>query len=254
MFTNMNKGEDLSESSVSGFETAKEIMDNSFRIYEKIEEAKRMFLEAVCDENVAKSGKNNFQNFKYFELGDIVPTALGIFDELHLATKYTLTSVEASMIVFDLDNKTKTRYTCPVELYDQNQTSQNINQKTQTIGSIQTYTRRYLYMQILDIVDPDTIDSKNNKLSKKISKSSRKTGNDIHNTTHKAYDKIQFANSNKTDHKLIKLSREVAENMTGKGIILNQENLKNFILDLFQKKKLTLDEYNGLLGLSEQMR
>ena len=56
---------------------------NEKNIYGKIMEARLKFLES----NPKKSGRNSFQNFSYYELDDIVPSATRICNELQLYTE-----------------------------------------------------------------------------------------------------------------------------------------------------------------------
>lgn len=121
-------------------------------IYEKLLKARVMFLEA----NIKKSGKNYHIGYSYFELKDIVPTATKIFDELGMVaiTSYDDESAKMTIINTEKPDETVEFYT-PVKYAPVTKSSNEV----QSLGSTQTYLRRYLYMTALDIIEDDTIDS-----------------------------------------------------------------------------------------------
>ena len=121
-------------------------------IYEKILKAREQFLQA----KVKKSGKNKFQNFEYFELGDIVPTIITICSELQILPIFNITASSAALKVVDVENPEEmVTFTSLIPELG----TENVNMAIQNIGKIQTYQRRYLYMQFLDIVEQDTVDA-----------------------------------------------------------------------------------------------
>ena len=69
-------------------------------VYQKLLTARAKFLEA----NVEKTGKNMHLSFKYFELEDIVPTAIRIFNEVGLIPVVNFTADVATMNIINTDN------------------------------------------------------------------------------------------------------------------------------------------------------
>ena len=57
---------------------------------------------------------------------------------------------------YDLENKEETEFCMPGKEYPN---EGNINNQLQNLGKIQTYIRRYLYMQFLDITENDVVDA-----------------------------------------------------------------------------------------------
>lgn len=176
-------------------------------LWKKIKEAKKMFRAA----NVKKTGYNHFQKFSYYELRDIVPVAAEIFDKVGVEIHYTLTDHLATMDVKDIDTMAETTYTCPTSTY-----SGTTNQQIQGVGSVQTYTRRYLYQQVLDIVECDTVDN-------------------------------QDKDKTPTHEEIIELSRKIAEEMEEKQISLAPERVKKYIQQMKNDKRITSAEYTALL-------
>ena len=127
-------------------------------LYQKLLKARAMFLEA----DVKKSGKHMKLTFKYFELDDIVPTAIRVFGEVGLIPVVNFTADTATMTIIDTDNpEDSVSFTAP---FNQGEpiVSNAGNQVTSTIqalGASITYMRRYLYMIALDICESDGIDS-----------------------------------------------------------------------------------------------
>lgn len=99
-----------------------------------------------------KSGFNKFQNFKYFVLKDILPTVNEIFNKNGLYSQYNLTKDYAELIITDSSTGDYLTYRIPVQKLD--------NPTMQNIGAINTYSKRYLYMNALEIEeDEDELDS-----------------------------------------------------------------------------------------------
>lgn len=111
-----------------------------------------------------KSGFNKFQNFKYFVLKDILPTVNEIFNKNGLYSQYNLTKDYAELIITDSSTGDYLTYRIPVQKLD--------NPTMQNIGAINTYSKRYLYMNALEIEeDEDELDSQD--LDKPVKKESK---------------------------------------------------------------------------------
>lgn len=142
-------------------------------IYEKIQKVKY----ELSTRELKKSGENKFSGFKYYELGDFMPSVVELCDKYGLCTKIDFNDNEASLWIIDtsIDNAIKTndgridfmaiKYSSPMrelELKGAN--------AIQTLGGIQTYLRRYLYMNAFDIVEADMFDSAEFEKKKKAKK------------------------------------------------------------------------------------
>lgn len=121
-------------------------------IYEKLIKARAKFLEA----GVQKSGKNYGIGYKYFELKDIVPVATKIFAELGMVAIVSYSEATADMMLFNTEKPGEfVMFSSPMRYAPVSKGSNEI----QSLGSTQTYLRRYLYMTALDIIEDDTVDS-----------------------------------------------------------------------------------------------
>ena len=127
-------------------------------VYQKLLTARAKFLEA----NVEKTGKNMHLSFKYFELEDIVPTAIRIFNEVGLIPVVNFTADVATMNIINTDNPEESvPFVAPfnqIAPIVSNAGKQATNEM-QALGSSITYMRRYLYMIALDICESDSIDA-----------------------------------------------------------------------------------------------
>ena len=128
-------------------------------VYQKLLEARVLFME----EDVKKSGKNMKMAYKYFELQDIVPVALPIFQKVGLLPVTTFENEVATMTLINVDNPTEhINFTSPmreIEPIISNKTGGEVTNAIQRLGSVETYQRRYLYMIALDIVESDAIEA-----------------------------------------------------------------------------------------------
>lgn len=113
-------------------------------VYQRLLTARVKFLE----HGVSKSGKHMELRYKYFELDDIVPIAIGIFTEVGLVPLVSFTDEQAVMTMVNTDNPDETiQFSCPMRYPSENKMVNPV----QALGSAQTYLRRYLYMIALDI-------------------------------------------------------------------------------------------------------
>ena len=130
----------------------------AMNVYQKLLEARVLFME----EDVKKSGKNMKMSYKYFELQDIVPVALPIFQKVGLLPVTTFENDVATMTVIDVDNPADyINFTSPmreIEPIISTKTGGEVTNAIQRLGSVETYQRRYLYMVALDIVESDSIE------------------------------------------------------------------------------------------------
>ena len=120
-------------------------------VYQKLLEARRQFLE----HGAKKSGKHMELRYKYFELDDIVPIATEIFVKVGLVSIVNFSEERASMMLIDTDNPDDfVGFESPMRYPNENRAVNAV----QSLGSAQTYLRRYLYMLALDICEPDSIE------------------------------------------------------------------------------------------------
>lgn len=128
-------------------------------VYQKLITAREMFL----NENIEKSGKNMHLSFKYFELEDIVPSAIRIFKKVGLLSIDCFTKDYATMEIHDVDNpEDAVVFGAPfnqVQPIISSTKGTKATNEMQALGASITYMRRYLYMIALDICENDTFDA-----------------------------------------------------------------------------------------------
>ena len=125
-------------------------------IYEKLQQA-RVTLQA---QKLKKSGKNAFSGFTYFELADFLPTVNQIFDELKLCSNFSIKEKQAYLTVINSEkpDETTTFEMPTAELQLKGCTA------VQALGGVNTYCKRYLYLNALEIVEADMLDIQAGKL------------------------------------------------------------------------------------------
>lgn len=132
-------------------------------IYEKMQKIK---IELSARE-LKKTGENTYSGFKYYELGDFMPSIIELCEKYQIFTQITFTNEEAILLIIDSDSSNAVKvsenntldyrcikYTSPMrdlELKGAN--------AIQALGGIETYQRRYLYVTAFDIVEADMFDS-----------------------------------------------------------------------------------------------
>ena len=101
-----------------------------------------------------KSGHNKFAGYSYFELGDFIPTINSIFNDIGLCGVVSYDSEIASLTITDTDDGTNIIITSPMA-------EANLKgcHPIQNLGAVETYTRRYLWVTAMEIVEHDALDS-----------------------------------------------------------------------------------------------
>ncbi len=123
---------------------------SEYQVYAKLQKA-RMMLQAAP---LKKSGHNKFSGYFYFELGDFLPTVNQIFYELGLCSTVSFTKDYAELRIVDTDNGGSIVFSSPMA-------EANLKgcHPIQNLGAVETYSRRYLYVTALEIVEHDALDA-----------------------------------------------------------------------------------------------
>ncbi len=109
---------------------------------------------ALQNKELKKSGHNKFAGYSYFELGDFMPAINEIFFDFGLCGVVSYDAEIASLTITDVDDGTSIVITSPMA---------DANLKgchpIQNLGAVETYTRRYLWVTAMEIVEHDALDS-----------------------------------------------------------------------------------------------
>ena len=125
-------------------------------VYQKLQTA-RVKLQNV---ELKKSGHNSFAGFKYFELGDFLPTVNSIFFELGLCSVFSIENNEAVMRIIDTEFGGTIYFRSPVaEAVARVTIDAGKSPAIQALGSQHTYLRRYLFLNALEITEHDAVDA-----------------------------------------------------------------------------------------------
>ena len=120
------------------------------KVYKKLIDARNM----LASVELAKSGHNKFAGYKYFELGDFLPSVQAIFKDVGLVDVISFTADTATMTIFDVEDGSSIVFTSPM-----GSASLKGCHEVQNIGAVETYQRRYLYTTAMAIVESDALDA-----------------------------------------------------------------------------------------------
>ena len=119
-------------------------------VHKKLMEARLLLQHAP----LKKSGHNKFAGYSYFELGDFLPTINSIFYKTGLCGVVSFGKELASLTITDTEDGSEIVLTSPMA---------DANLKgchpIQNLGAVETYTRRYLWVSAMEIVEHDALDS-----------------------------------------------------------------------------------------------
>ena len=135
---------------------------------------------------IKKSGKNKFANFDYFELSDFLPRLNELMLQEGINDNFKITNDLATLTL--IKGEEKQEYTIPFVIFDtpltykkdksgnylKDKNGEYIQvpsmQDIQYLGALNTYYKRYLYLNAFGITDGEIIDSMDNNELKKVSK------------------------------------------------------------------------------------
>lgn len=117
-------------------------------VYTKLMSARLMLQNTKLE----KSGHNKFAGYKYFELGDFLPTVQNIFIELGLCGVVSYTQELATLTI--TDGTDSIVITSPM-----GSAALKGCHEVQNIGAVETYQRRYLWVTAMEIVEHDVLDA-----------------------------------------------------------------------------------------------
>ena len=120
-------------------------------IYTKLMEVRVKFHKL----ELKKSGLNKFAGFKYYELGDFLVPATQLLQEANLCPMISFNNELATLTLINGDEPSEQiTFTSPMRDLELKGTN-----AVQNLGGVQTYLTRYLYIQLLNIVEADVFDS-----------------------------------------------------------------------------------------------
>ena len=129
------------------------------KVYKKLIDARNLLQTT----ELSKSGFNKFAGYKYFELGDFLPSVQAIFKDVGLVDVISFSADVATMTIFDVEDGSSIVFTSPMG-------SAQLKgcHEVQNIGAVETYQRRYLYTTAMAIVESDALDATTAKDEPKI--------------------------------------------------------------------------------------
>lgn len=120
-------------------------------VYEKLSKARAGFQIA----NIKKSGHNKFAGYTYYELSDILPAVNQLAMELKFTCIVSFTKEIATLDFIDCE-KTEDKITFTSPMSEANLKGCH---PVQNMGAVETYIKRYLYQNCLEIVEADALDA-----------------------------------------------------------------------------------------------
>ena len=119
-------------------------------VYKKLQQA-RMLLQGT---KLTKSGKNKFAGYEYFELSDFLPAIQKICYEIGLCGVVSFNHEMAYLQINDVGDGTSIMFTSPMS-----SAALKGCHDVQNLGAVQSYLRRYLWVNAFEIVEHDALDA-----------------------------------------------------------------------------------------------
>lgn len=110
---------------------------------------------------IKKTGKNKFAGFEYYELGDFLPKLNELMLEENINDLFTIENDEAKLIL--IKGEEKQEYKIPFRIFETPLTKDGKQsmQDIQYLGALNTYYKRYLYLNAFGITDGEVINLMN---------------------------------------------------------------------------------------------
>jgi len=119
-------------------------------VYKKLQEA-RILLQNT---KLNKSGKNKFAGYEYFELSDFLPAIQTICSDIGLCGVVSFNHEMAFLQINDVEDGTSIMFTSPMS-----SAALKGCHDVQNLGAVQSYLRRYLWVNCFEICEHDSLDA-----------------------------------------------------------------------------------------------
>ena len=124
-------------------------------IYEKLQTMR----VALQEMGLKKSGKNSFAGYSYYELADITPSIMKLELEYKVCSVVTFNRDKAILTLINTEKPEETIvFESPMA-----EASLKGAHAIQNLGAVETYQRRYLYMNAYEVVEADVLDQTHGK-------------------------------------------------------------------------------------------
>lgn len=141
---------------------------NNKNIYIKLQEMRKEF----HSQELKKSGKNSFAGYSYFELKDIIPVATVLLEKYRLTTFMNCGVDGATLTLINGDNPSEQIvFTVPAG-------GCNLKgcHEIQNVGAVITYQKRYLMVNLFDVIESDGIEATTGKDESKTNSDNSNSG------------------------------------------------------------------------------
>ena len=196
---------------------------NTRLLLQKTQTAKECFLNS----GIKPTGYNSYQKYNYFSLDDIVPEVVKICCKLGLATQFKFTRDCGKLIVIDLETGCKQVFTTPLPA----PTNTKATEQCKEIQAIQTYSRRALYLQWLEIVEVNSIELENTSTKHK-KKGAKKSNQNVEKSPEPSLEEWGFRVQKELEKRGQRGSpaeiKEVCKDLVGENSPMYWELLKAF--------------------------
>ena len=197
---------------------------NTRLLLQKTQTAKECFLNS----GIKPTGYNSYQKYNYFSLDDIVPEVVKICCKLGLATQFKFTRDCGKLIVIDLETGCKQVFTTPLPAPTNNKATEQCKE----IQAIQTYSRRALYLQWLEIVEVNSIELENTSTKQKKKKGAKNAPQNVEKSPENSLEEWGFRVQKELEKRGQRGSpdeiKEVCKDLVGENSPMYWELLKAF--------------------------
>ena len=158
-------------------------------LYQKLAEIKLELSKA----QIKKSGVNKYSGFTYYELADILPAIISLCSKYGVYTYTSYDNDMAKLTAVNTNNPTEQfSITSPMRTFELKGSN-----AIQVLGGIETYSRRYLYLAMFDIVESDSFDAnagsdKNIEIKKEVKQEKAEPKTDVDNVEFATKEQIEM--------------------------------------------------------------
>lgn len=188
---------------------------NKMNVYVKLSKI-RLELQ---NRQLKKSGHNKYAGFKYYELGDILPSINELSEKYGILNIINYNREYAVLEIIDTDNpESKITIKSPMS-----ELTLKGAHPIQNLGAIETYQRRYLYLTAYEIVESDYLDAIQGKdiknllqaiksSAKVMKKTEESIKGNIERKYNKKFDKLNSSEIVQATENLVKWMNQASQN------------------------------------------
>lgn len=180
-------------------------------------------------QNLKMTGWNDYKEYNYFELADFIPCTVKLMEAEKLASTFYTENQKMYLMITDAETGAIRTWSTPLKASNHTpKPSKDIGVLMKNEQALQTYARRTLWLQVLELVEPNIIEQETNKPVKKTVEQEKT-------------EDIKLPD--KTPAEVVDVFQKIQQDFKKANVPVNKNTCKNKLTSMLNSKKIDKETY-----------